>query len=370
MAQLAASARPFDVAIGIRSWTVVDYRGIPIEPVEEYLFSLRATGRAANTVKSYARHLSLFWRWLEARQLEWDQLTFAQLSDFVFTYRQGLDPLRRAHGDERSAASTRAVAASVKEFIEYHRLEGRGPGVVLSRSVDRSRKTANHFLAHVERRRPVERNRLTVGHRDKAPSVKILEFESDFERLLRSCHSYRDRLLISALYDGGLRIGQALGLRHGDLNIPEQRLSIVRRENNANEAVSKTTTTLDLKVHGRFFDLYSRYLLRELVPRGIESDYLFVNLDRAPIGAPCSYSSTYRQLVSIAERAGIEHFHPHMLRHTHGTALAKAGWTSAEIAARLGHRHASTADIYIHLAATDLDEKYARTVGQLGVTNG
>jgi integrase len=50
-----------------------------------------------------------------------------------------------------------------------------------------------------------------------------------------------------------------------------------------------------------------------------------------------------------------------MLRHTHATALAKAGWTAAEIAARLGHEHASSADVYIHLATSDLDDRLAQT---------
>jgi integrase/recombinase XerD len=50
-----------------------------------------------------------------------------------------------------------------------------------------------------------------------------------------------------------------------------------------------------------------------------------------------------------------------MLRHTHGTALAKAGWTTAEIAARLGQSFASSADVYIHLASEDLAMKLAAT---------
>jgi site-specific recombinase XerD len=53
--------------------------------------------------------------------------------------------------------------------------------------------------------------------------------------------------------------------------------------------------------------------------------------------------------------------HPHVLRHTHATALAKAGWTTAEIAARLGQSFASSADVYIHLASSDLETKLKAT---------
>lgn len=48
-------------------------------------------------------------------------------------------------------------------------------------------------------------------------------------------------------------------------------------------------------------------------------------------------------------------------RHTHATALARAGWTAPEIAARLGQSHPASADVYIHLASDDLTERLRRT---------
>ncbi|EUA66989.1 phage integrase family protein [Mycobacteroides abscessus subsp. bolletii 1513] len=88
---------------------------------------------------------------------------------------------------------------------------------------------------------------------------------------------------------------------------------------------------------------------------------MFVNLSRRPVGGPLSYSNAYQLIERIGATAGIEQLHPHMLRHTHASALAKAGWTAAEIAARLGQSQASSADVYIHLAADDLTERLRRT---------
>lgn len=88
---------------------------------------------------------------------------------------------------------------------------------------------------------------------------------------------------------------------------------------------------------------------------------MFVNLSRPPVGSPLSYSNAYQLLARIGASAGIEDLHPHMLRHTHATALAKAGWTAPEIAARLGQSHAASADVYIHLASDDLAERLRRT---------
>ena len=51
--------------------------------VEQFLHWLRAIGRSQNTVRSYARHLSLFYRWLGARGIDWDAVVFDALCDFV-----------------------------------------------------------------------------------------------------------------------------------------------------------------------------------------------------------------------------------------------------------------------------------------------
>lgn len=190
-----------------------------------------------------------------------------------------------------------------------------------------------------------------------APSVDWDRF--DFARLLQAASTDRDRLLLSALYDLGLRVGQALGLRHSDLDLMRRRVRVCRREDNANGALSKQRAQFTVDAPRRFFDLYAAYLLGEITD--VDSDYVFVNLSRRPRGGPLSYSNAYQLVERIGAAAGIDDLHPHMLRHTHATALARAGWTAAEIAARLGQSHASSADVYIHLAGDDLAERLRRT---------
>jgi integrase/recombinase XerD len=207
----------------------------------------------------------------------------------------------------------------------------------------------------------VEINRLTSGLSRSLPPIQIISFENDFQLLLKAATTQRDRLMLSACYDLGLRIGQSLGLRHGDLDPMRRQVSVERRDTNVNDALSKRRGQFSVKAPSRFFQLYQAYLLDELLPAGIDSDYLFVNLNRKPVGRPLSYSNARQVVIGIADRAGVDRLHPHMLRHTHATALAKAGWTAAEIAARLGQKHASSADVYIHLANDDLDRRLAAT---------
>src|SRR6266540_3686544 len=349
---------------GGATWTVVDGRGLPIDAVDSYLHWLRATDKSPNTVESYARHLALLFRWLDAYRLGWDAVTFEQLCDFMLAARSGAPPLATAgRRPGRQRATMGAIAAAVREFYEHHRIEGRGPrDLRLSRQQANSRRTTHHFLAHVESRRPVETNRLAPRGLGGDARIRIIRFEEDFERLLAAAPTMRDALLLSVLYDCGLRIGQALGLRHGDLDPMRRRLRVQRRTDNVNGSLSKQRRLFTVEAPARTFELYRRYLLEELEPAGVDSDYLFVNLRRGrDFGRPCSDGNAAQMLARVGAKAGIAGLHPHMLRHSHGTALAKAGWTTAEIAARLGQSYASSADVYIHLAAEDLSAKLAST---------
>lgn len=347
------------MVLGRPSWTVVDDGGLPIVEVEQFLHWLRAVDRSQNTVRSYAQHLSLFYRWLSARAIAWDTLCFNELCDFVGALSMGLPPLQSWRG-QRSSATVKAVSAGIREFYEFHRVEGRGPAqLVLTRNLSRLPRRSHGFLAHIERRRPREVSRLTRPGKQPAETVQVIDFEADFGRLLAAASTDRDRLLLSALYDLGLRVGQALGLRHGDLDPMRGRVQICRREDNQNGALSKQRAQFVVDAPRRFFDLYAACLLGEMA--SVDSDYVFVNLSRPPHGRPMSYSNAYQLIERIGSTAGLDDLHPHVLRHTHATALAKAGWTAAEIAARLGQSQASSADVYIHLAADDLAERLRRT---------
>ncbi|MEN8704534.1 MAG: tyrosine-type recombinase/integrase [Nocardioides marinisabuli] len=351
---------------GFATSTVCDANGLPVDDIEDYLHSLRARPCSSNTVRSYGHHLAALFTWFDARAVHWESVDFSDLADFMGTYRLGVHPLPKRGGGHRSVATMRAAAAAIREFYEYHRVEsGRGPANLrLSREMTRpGRGNPNHFLAHIEARRETTQvNRLSSGLPVPEPDFEIINFETDFSRMLAACHTTRDRLALSGFYDLGLRIGQVCGLRHGDLDVRRRMLTVVRRENNINGALSKRRGSfLVPEGHKRFFDFYRDYLLNEVLARGIESDYVFVNLKRHPVGAPVSYSNLAQQVRAIGIRSGVGPVHPHMLRHTHATALAKAGWTAVEIAKRLGQTSATSAEPYIHLANSDIENRLRET---------
>ncbi|GAB4686319.1 MULTISPECIES: tyrosine-type recombinase/integrase [Mycobacterium] len=358
-ATLTARVRPVTVH-GSRSWTLVDERGLPLVEVEQFLNWLRAVDRSSNTVRSYALHLALLYRWLRARGIGWECVTFDNLCDFVGALSAGLPPLPVRGGGSRSTGTVKAVNAAVREFYEFHRIEGRGPKeLVLTRNPARAPRSSRSFLAHVQKKRPQKQPRLARRGKPSAETVSVIDFETDFAKLQDLATSARDRLLLSALYDVGLRVGQALGLRHADLDPMRRLVWVRRRTDNANGVLSKQRSDFSVDAPQRFFDLYAHYLLGEL--RELDTDYVFVNLSRQPVGKPLSYSNAHQLVARLGSAAGIDDLHPHVLRHTHATALARAGWTAPEIAARLGQSHASSADVYIHLAADHLGDRLRAT---------
>jgi hypothetical protein len=72
-------AQGLTLSSGERTWTVLGAGHRVVGPAEEYLEYLRAQQVSPNTVKSYARALTLWWQFLELFGLDWDAVTLEKL---------------------------------------------------------------------------------------------------------------------------------------------------------------------------------------------------------------------------------------------------------------------------------------------------
>jgi integrase len=93
--------------------------------------------------------------------------------------------------------------------------------------------------------------------------------------------------LFSLLAETGMRVGQALGLRHSDFVSRRREVHIVPRPDNANGARAKYRSISVIPVSTALVRLYSDYMHVEY--GDIDSDYVFVNLFRGHIGGPLTY---------------------------------------------------------------------------------
>lgn len=115
---------------------------------------------------------------------------------------------------------------------------------------------------------------------------------AEVQTILDACTRLRDRLLFAVLYDTGMRIGEALGLRHEDLAAAEREVSITARVND-NGARVKTGRSRTIPVGTDLLRLYADYLHAEY--GDLDSDHVFVNLwgDRSDMRYPTGLSTTW-----------------------------------------------------------------------------
>src|SRR5712692_1976708 len=132
---------------------------------------------------------------------------------------------------------------------------------------------------------PLSYNRLTS--RRSRRRVHVLS-PQEVQALLDACKRRRDRLLVSLLYDSGMRIGQALGLRHADIRSFDGEIDIVPRAN-SNGARAKSRSPYTVHVSKELMALYADYLVHE--HKETAHDYVFVNWWGGRIGAPMTYST-------------------------------------------------------------------------------
>ena len=95
---------------------------------------------------------------------------------------------------------------------------------------------------------------------------------------------------LALLLDTGVRIGEALGLRHEDLDIAGRTVTVRPRPND-NRARAKTGVCRTVPTSAELMRLYVDYLNGEY--GALDSDYVFVNLWSEPKGHPWAYPAVY-----------------------------------------------------------------------------
>ena len=304
---------------GPESWTVLDDTGEVIGPVERYLAYLSAIERSPNTVRAYAISLKLWFEFLAGGRLG--------LGPGGHRGRGPVRGLAAGPGAERGGAGGRGrprggrssvnrYLAGVFGFYDHHSRTGLTVAAELVAWRRVSRGSYKPFLHHVTKGKPVPVRPVKLPVRRRRPAT--LEPEQ-IVAILAACEHLRDRFLFSLLAETGMRIGQALGLRHSDFVSRPREVHIVPRGDNANGARAKSRTVSVVPVSTPLVRLYSEYMHIEYGE--IDSDYVFVNLFGGRVGRPLTYASGARadRPDSRPDRGRVHRPHVAPLaRHRHG----------------------------------------------------
>jgi site-specific recombinase XerD len=340
----------------IESWTVVgDGDGLTVEPIERYLAFLTATERSPNTVKAYAHDLKDWFVFLGRRSLDWREVRLEDLGEFVAWLR--LPPAGRdgglallpSAGYHCGVRTVNRKLSAIGGFYVFHARHGVDVGeLVTELQPVRLRGTAwRPFLHHLAGGQPERRRTIRLRAPQTHPTIMAA---GQVQAVLNACTRLRDRLLFALLWESGIRIGEALGLRHEDVAAAEGEVAIMPRHN-ANGARAKSGRSRCIPVGPEVIRLYADYLYEEY--GDLDSDYVFVNLWGHPHGRPMSYAAVYDLVLRLRRVTGAQ-FDPHWFRHTYATRLLQRGTPMEVVSKLLGHASvATTLDIYGHLSVED-----------------
>lgn len=224
------------------------------------------------------------------------------------------------------------------------------------------------MLSHTRRNRIIQVNTL----KSKVPKTipKTVE-QKDFKKFLDSVNLLRDKIILLCLKEGGFRSNELLGVHLEDIDFAEQGLWIRFRADNTNGSRAKAGYGRDRFVYlpTDLMALIDRYISSEWLESNADNDFLFVvvNSNTSSYNGQAMTKSTLDSMFKYySKKIGIK-IHPHMLRHTHATELAREYISKGEqinwkyISKRLGHSSViTTMEIYAHLRPEDYKKEYQR----------
>jgi len=156
----------------------------------------------------------------------------------------------------------------------------------------------------------------------------------------------RDRLVLLALVDTGIRASELTALTLDDVDTTTQTFAIHNSKGNKPRTVP----------YGK---AVASALRTYLTRRGeLDTDRLIVN----SLGQPTTRYRIRLLVVKRAKQAGIEHprLGPHLLRHTSAVSFLRNGGNPFVLQRLLGHSDLSMTRRYVQLADSDLSDQHAR----------
>lgn len=167
---------------------------------------------------------------------------------------------------------------------------------------------------------------------------------SDDERAARAAEDAQDAVLFRVLAYTGLRLGEIVTLRWGDVDFAGHRIIVQRALSGEVE-----TTTKAHRVRHVALATLAAQALAQLSARGdftSRDDYVFCNR----LGRRLDGSAIRRRFKGAAEVVGLRVLKLHALRHGAGSLLAREADAIA-VQAFLGHSKLTTTERYMHAKA-------------------
>jgi integrase/recombinase XerD len=185
----------------------------------------------------------------------------------------------------------------------------------------------------------------------KLPTVlSIEEINNLIDTLpLNNAIDYRNKAMIELTYSAGLRVGELVNLKLGDVHLE---LGFIK-------VYGKGSKERIVPIGELATDSLNNYL-SQARPSLVKKNTDFIFLTQR--GKPLTRQAFFLTLKEKAKSAGItKNISPHTLRHSFASHLLERGIDLRLIQELLGHEDISTTEIYTHINNTKLKEIYLHT---------
>ena len=196
---------------GRRRLYLVDDQCDFIEPVKLYLDHLTALEKSPNTLENYCRHLCRYFTFLKREQTDWRSVKPDDLIHFIQWLRSFATSMGSARTNESrlSERTVNTIVTAVSSFYRYHIQRGAqlDNPVLYEQNSDRFSQF-KRFLIHLSQGRTLKRS-----FKLKEPQRRLKTVgDTDFARFFSSTENLQFKCILLLMREGGLRIGEVLGL--------------------------------------------------------------------------------------------------------------------------------------------------------------
>jgi integrase len=202
--------------------------------------------------------------------------------------------------------------------------------------------------------------RLSRAPKDQRREGRTLTHDQA-RRLLAELEGHRNEALYSLMLSTGLRRGEALGLQWRDFDKTAGVITVrrqLRREGGSlvtgDTKTSRSRRSVNLP--RRMVSLLIEHRQRQeeecevMDELWTETGFVFTS----SFGTPIDPRNLNRDFAAICQRAGLDHWHPHELRHSAASLMLASGVKLQVVSEVLGHASIRmTADVYGHILAPD-----------------
>lgn len=289
-----------------------------IQQLDKYIDYLRYEKNYSDyTINSYKSDILEYFDYLKKENLEYDKIEYGDLRFYLMYLKDGKDDLN---------SSIDRKLSSLRGFYNYLALNGIVSNNVFS---------------------------LISGLKKDKKLPRYFEY-NELEELfnvpdLRMPLGQRDRLILEMLYGTGVRVGELVNIKLGDIDLSRKMILILGKGNKEREVTYGDYCEEALRLY--LSDGYQKI-------NKYNEPYLFLNNN----GHQVSERGVRYVLDQIIKKTSInKSISPHVLRHSFATHLLNEGCDLLTVQKLLGHESISATQIYTHVSSDRLKEVYYKS---------